>query len=179
MHYYLHFAFIFRPCSPNEINLELVMQTSEISRSPNVCSSFCQLSISKLWSLALLASVAHPGAWSPRGREIPVSTQMLWFPSWGIRSNYHFVAPGEPSCSYRAQARKGGALGILELHLVANYGAHVDRLSFFVFGLALLSIKPLQPRIQINPICTILVRSTLFQCDGQFSKGNVSPFLVR
>jgi hypothetical protein len=37
MHYYLHFAFIFRPCSPNEINLELVMQTSELYPVRRTC----------------------------------------------------------------------------------------------------------------------------------------------
>jgi hypothetical protein len=37
MHYYLHFAFIFRPFSPNEINLELVMQTSELYPVRRTC----------------------------------------------------------------------------------------------------------------------------------------------
>jgi hypothetical protein len=92
-----------------------------VSCKLNVWSSYRQLSISKLWNFAHRASAAHLGAWS-KGRQI-LFVQMLWFVSWGIGSSYHFVAVGEPSCSYSALTQKGGMLGILELHPIANYGA--------------------------------------------------------
>ena len=104
---------------------------------------------------------------------------MLWFASWGIRSGYHFVGTGKPSCSFGVLGRKGGALGILELHPLDNYGARNVPLLPFPIVIVVEALKRNRSRsLHDSSIPAQGFESSTHSCHNHRMRGSFKSFHI-